>query len=242
MELMGRRILITGGARRVGRALALAVAQAGADVAIHYSKSMEEAQKAAEEILSLGRKAIIIQEDLQNTGNLENIIDRVFNELGGMDALVNNAAIFEDLKWMETSFQDWDRHLKVNLTAPFFLSQAFAKKLPENEHGRIINILDWRALRPAGDHIPYTISKAALAALTKSLAVSFAPRIAVNGLALGAVLPPGDGSDFSQIIEKVPIKRWANLSEVTEAVIFLLSGPEYITGEIIHVDGGRHLV
>ena len=124
---------------------------------------------------------------------------------------------------------------------PFLLSQIFAKN--NNAKGRkIINILDWRALRPGYDHFPYTISKAALASLTKSMALSLAPNIQVNGLALGAILPPSDGGDESGIINQVPAGRWAAMDELIQAFLFLLTGPEYITGEIIHVDGGRHLV
>ncbi|MBI3152520.1 MAG: SDR family oxidoreductase, partial [Chloroflexi bacterium] len=109
--------------------------------------------------------------------------------------------------------------------------------------GRIVNILDWRALRPGADHFPYTVTKAALAAMTKSLAVALAPRITVNGLALGAILPPADHASASEkIIENVPAKRWSEAGEVEEALLFLLTGSTYITGEIIHVDGGRHLI
>ncbi|MDX9864376.1 MAG: SDR family oxidoreductase, partial [Anaerolineaceae bacterium] len=109
------------------------------------------------------------------------------------------------------------------------------------EEGRIINLLDWRALRPGPDHLPYSISKSALAALTHSLAAALAPQITVNGLALGAVLPPADGSPAQNILNKVPSGRWASLEEVNQALIFLLKGPAYITGEILYVDGGRHL-
>ena len=108
--------------------------------------------------------------------------------------------------------------------------------------GRIVNLIDWRGLRPGPDHLPYTISKAALAALTQSLAVALAPRITVNGLALGAILPPKKGVPAKVNLEQIPARRWANLEEVGQALIFLLDGPAYITGEIIHVDGGRHLV
>jgi len=132
--------------------------------------------------------------------------------------------------------------MRINLTTPFLLSQAFAAQLPETADGRIVNILDWRALRPGADHFPYTISKAALAAMTRSLAAALAPRITVNGIALGAVLPPADGGGGPEVIEKVPLGRWSKDEEVQQALVFLLSGPAYITGEIIHVDGGRHLV
>jgi Dehydrogenases with different specificities (related to short-chain alcohol dehydrogenases) len=155
---------------------------------------------------------------------------------------VNSAAIFEPLSFNETTYEEWERHIAINLTAPFLLSQAFAKQVPENEHGRIVNIVDWRALRPAADHFPYTISKAALAALTQSLAVALAPRITVNGLALGAILPPSDEAANNNIIKNVPAGRWSEAKEVEDALLFLLTGPTYITGEIIHVDGGRHLI
>jgi pteridine reductase len=103
-------------------------------------------------------------------------------------------------------------------------------------------MLDWRALRPGPDHLPYTISKAALAALTRSLATALAPQITVNGLALGAILPPSDGANIGNILDNIPAHRWANLEEVGQALVFLLDGPTYVTGEILHVDGGRHLV
>jgi NAD(P)-dependent dehydrogenase (short-subunit alcohol dehydrogenase family) len=132
--------------------------------------------------------------------------------------------------------------MQINLTAPFLLSQAFARQLPEGENGRIVNLLDWRALRPGADHLPYTISKAGLYALTQSLAAALAPRITVNGLALGAILPPSDGGETDDILQDVPAGRWADLDEVNQVALFLLGGPAYITGEIIHVDGGRHLI
>ncbi len=157
-----------------------------------------------------------------------------------MFALINNASVFEPGNFLETSYETWQSHFAVNLTTPFLLSQTFAKTLGEKT-GRIINILDWRALRPGKDHFAYTISKAALASMTKALALALAPNITVNGLALGAILPPSDGGSTA-IIESVPAGRWAKIKELTDTVLFLLSGPQYITGEIIHLDGGRHLI
>ena len=155
-------------------------------------------------------------------------------------ALINNASIFEPGNFLETTYESWQNNFAINLTTPFLLSQSFAKRLGKNK-GRIINILDWRALRPGKDHFSYTISKSALASMTKAMAVALAPNIIVNGLALGAILPPSDGSSES-IINSVPAGRWATIKELTDSVLFLLTGPEYITGEIIHLDGGRHLV
>ncbi len=241
MSLDGKRILITGAARRVGRGLALAIAHAGGDVVIHYGQSQDEALSLSEEIESLGRKAYRVQAELSDPVQVEGLVTKA-NEHGPLYGLVNSAAIFEAHSWQDTTLEDWNRHLMVNLTTPFLLSQAFARQLPPGATGRIVNLLDWRALRPGADHLPYTISKAALAALTQSLAVALAPNITVNGLALGAVLPPSDGAPLANIIKNVPAGRWAELGEVGQALVFLLEGPTYITGETIYVDGGRHLV
>lgn len=241
MALVGKRILISGAARRVGRELALAVARAGGDVIIHYSRSEDEAISLVDEIKALGRQAYTLQADLTDPVQVGKIIPLAL-EHGTLFGLVNNAAIFETHSWQDTSLEDWNRHLMVNLTVPFLVSQAFARQLPPGTSGRIVNLLDWRALRPGADHLPYTISKSALAALTRSLAVALAPNISVNGLALGAILPPSEGKAPENLLKNVPAGRWAELREVGEALVFLLDGPAYVTGEIIHIDGGRHLI
>lgn len=238
-RLDGKTVLVTGGAKRVGRIFALACAHAGADVVIHHGHSAEEAQATREEITGLGRRAWIIEADLNDPSQAKNLI-RLVNESTPLYGLVNSAAIFESLSLESTSLVDWQKHLQINLTTPFLLSQAFAKQAADG--ARIVNILDWRALRPAADHFPYTVSKAALAAMTKSLAVALAPKVIVNGLALGAILPPADGKARSDIIKNVPAGRWADEQEVEQALLFALTCPAYITGEIIHVDGGRHLI
>ena len=248
MALQDKLVLITGGARRVGRSLALACARAGADVAVHYGQSRNDAEELAGEIENLGRRALLLQADLNDPQSAAGLIEQAAS-FGSLYALVNNASIFEPLDWQSTSLDDWNRHMAVNLTTPFLLSQAFARRLPAEAEGRIVNLLDWRALRPGKDHLPYTISKAGLAALTRSLAIALAPRITVNGLALGAILPPSggskppEGSTFEQrLIQSVPAGRWARLEEVDQALLFLLDGAGYITGEFLHLDGGRHLV
>jgi len=238
-SLEGKTILITGAARRVGKILALACAHAGADIVIHHAHSDAEAEAVRNEIIGLGRQALVFKADLSDPSQAENLIPLV-NKSTPLYGLVNSAAIFGSLALENTSLEDWQKHLQINLTAPFLLSQAFARQASEN--ARIVNILDWRALRPGRDHFPYTISKAALAALTKSLAVALAPKIIVNGLALGAILPPSDGKAKSDIIKSVPAGRWAEQDEIERALMFLLTCPTYITGEIIHLDGGRHLV
>jgi NAD(P)-dependent dehydrogenase (short-subunit alcohol dehydrogenase family) len=235
-----RYILVTGAARRIGRALSLAFAQAGWNLILHHGHSPDDAEALRVEIEALGRQTAILQADLADPEESGALVERAF-DIGQLYAIVNNAAIFENLDIASTTLSDWQRHLGVNLTAPFLLSQDFGRLLPDGQKGRILNILDWRALRPGGDHLPYTVSKAALAALTRSLAVALAPRISVNGLALGAVLPPADGGAAEKVLAFAPIPRWIELDEVCQAALFLLEGPETITGEILHIDGGRHL-
>jgi NAD(P)-dependent dehydrogenase (short-subunit alcohol dehydrogenase family) len=239
--LSGKLVLITGGARRVGKALALGVARAGGVALIHHGHSPEEAEATRREIEALGGRAYILQADLSDPAKAARLIDQAL-AIGPLFALVNNAAIFEPLTWADTDLAGWERHMTINLTMPFLLSQAFARRLPPGSPGRIVNILDWRALRPGADHLPYTISKVGLAGLTQALAQALAPQITVNGIALGAILPPADGHNDPNLLQPVPAGRWAGLDEVAETLLFLLTGPAYITGEIIHLDGGRHLV
>jgi len=241
IDLKGKKVIITGSARRIGRELALASARAGASIIIHHNQSQEEAEKTANEISKLGVKTEIICADFSEPQKAREIFNRVFQKNKNIFALINNAAIFKPIKFANTSLDDWRLHMDINLTMPFLLSQSFASSLGEQK-ARIINILDWRALRPGYDHFPYTISKSALVSLTQTLALSLAPNIQVNGIALGAILPPVDGSEEKGLISKVPAGRWANITELSDAYLFLLQGPEYMTGEIIHLDGGRHLV
>lgn len=256
-----KAVLITGAARRVGRSLALACARAGYDVAVHYGTSAADAESLAGEIRALGRRALLLPADLADAQQTAALVEQAATQLS-LTALINNASIFEPLEWDSTTLEDWNRNLAVNLTAPFLLSQTFARCLPAGQNGSILNLLDWRALRPGPDHLPYTISKVGLAGLTRSLAAALAPRIRVNGMALGAILPPNEGGNMPPNLggsmppneggnitppdpgplAQVPAQRWASLAEVDVTALFLLDGPGYITGEIIHVDGGRHVL
>ena len=225
MEAMARErrathtALVTGGARRVGRALAEEVARAGADAVIHHGASAEEAEQVAGDVRALGRRAAAVQADLADPGQTSTLVARAEAELGPIDWLVNSAAIFEAQDIASTTVEAWDRDVAINLRVPF---------------------LPWRALRPTPVYFPYTIAKAGLAAMTRSLAVGLAPTLRVNGLPLGAILPPADGGDPAPDV--VPAGRWAKLEELGQALLFLLDGPDYITGSILHLDGGRHLV
>jgi pteridine reductase len=239
LPLHGKTILITGAARRLGRIFALACARAGADLIIHHGHSDADAESLSSEINGLGRRALIFQSDLSDSASTRGLIQQI-NRSTPIHCLVNSAAVFESLSLESTSLEAWNQHLAINLTAPFLMSQAFAQQAEDG--ARIVNILDWRALRPGADHFPYTITKSALAAMTKSMAAALAPKITVNALALGAILPPVDGMVNPDITRNIPMKRWAKEDEVEQALLFLLTCPAYITGEILHVDGGRHLV
>ena len=242
MQLESKSILITGGAVRIGHAISLFLAEKGANIALHYGNSSVAAQKTKEEIEKIGVRCNLYQADLSKADEAKGLIEQIENG-ESLFGLVNNAAIYQNFDITNTELTDWQTHLDINLTAPFLISQAFYQAVnSRNSEGRIINLLDWRVEKPDADHLPYTISKSALTALTRSLAVAMAPNVTVNGIALGAVLPPIDGADTSNILQKVPMKRWAQLDEVGETIYFLLAGPSYITGEIIPLDGGRHLL
>lgn len=238
-DASGHSVLVTGSGRRLGRAFAEALAECGASVAVHYGRSAEEAEEVVRGLLSHGVQAEAVQADLANPDEASELVSRAQDAIGEIDLLVNNAAIFSPVGALDASIQDWQSHMDVNLTAPFLIAQQFALTRKDRS-GSIVNLLDWRATRPGPDHFPYTISKAALGALTRGLAVSLAPAIRVNGLALGAILPPSDGGTDDPL-EGVPSGRWGTVEEAIDALLFLLIGPEYITGEILHVDGGRHL-
>jgi len=240
-NLQGQSAIVTGAGRRLGRAYAEALASCGANVAIHYGKSATGAEEAVQVALSHGVHAVALQADLSQTDQTSGLLERAVKALGELTILINNASIFEPLGLMETTLEAWQNHLAINLTAPFLLSQSFGRHRA-GRPGVIINILDWRALRPGPDHFPYTISKSGLAAMTQSLAQALAPNIRVNGLALGAILPPPGREGFSEaLIEDVPLKRWGSVEETVDSLLFLIAGPDFITGEILHLAGGRQL-
>lgn len=243
VDLAGQTALVTGASRRLGRAFALGLARAGADLCIHYHRSEEAARSAVDEIQRMGRRAVSLQADLADLEDTTTLTDRAVEALGPIQLLINSASIFEDVGAVETTPAVWQRHLDTNLRAPVLLTQALARQLGEAQ-GTVVNLLDWRALRPGPDHFAYTISKAALAAVTRSMARAYAPHLRVNGLALGAILPPAGVEEVhsGEILEPVPADRWGTVEETVEALLFLLAGPQYITGEVLHLDGGRHLV
>jgi NAD(P)-dependent dehydrogenase (short-subunit alcohol dehydrogenase family) len=241
--LTGRAALITGAARRVGRALTLALAEQGADVIIHYRDSAAEAEETATMARDLGSRAELVAGHLADTKVAADLVSRAAGKMGRpVDILINNASIFGPGSARDTSAEHWDLNQAVNLRAPFLLGQAMAGQLSADQPGDIINLNDYRALQPGADHFAYTISKVGLHGLTRSLALALAPEVRVNELALGAVLPPEKAPDdyLHTLKSEIPTGQFPRMEDVTGAMLFLL-GNNAITGQTICVDGGRHL-
>jgi NAD(P)-dependent dehydrogenase (short-subunit alcohol dehydrogenase family) len=234
---------VTGGARRIGQTLALALAEAGASVIIHYLTSETEAQATAAQVRERGADAALVRGDLAEPAFASHLVDEAATVFGPLDILINNASIFAPNTLETTTLEDWDRNQAVNLRAPFLLSQAFSRQLPAGRFGDILNLNDYRGVYPADDHFAYTISKVGMHGLTRSLALALAPQVRVNELALGAVLPP-EGSTESYLHalkEEIPTHRFSKPAEVASAMMFLLNN-RAITGQTVFIDGGRNLV
>ncbi|KAI95130.1 short-chain dehydrogenase [Rhodomicrobium udaipurense JA643] len=234
--------LITGGAVRIGRAIALHLASRRFCVAIQYHKSKPDADDTVAAITAAGGKAVAFQAELESLADVAQLIHRSA-ALGPVTCLVNNASAFADDSLTALTPESWRRHMAVNLEAPIFLAQAFAAQLPAGMAGAIINILDQRVLRPNPQFFSYTVSKAALHAATKTMAQALAPRIRVNAVAPGPTLKSIHQSEdeFAREEAAMPLGRGARPDEIARAVGFILDQPS-ITGQTIAVDGGQHLM
>jgi NAD(P)-dependent dehydrogenase (short-subunit alcohol dehydrogenase family) len=238
--LASRTALVTGGARRIGRALALALAAEGAHVIVHYHQSGDDARQTVRDIEQAGGSADRIGGDLADAQVAAALPARAAELCGNpLDILVNNAAAFERCPAQETSLAQWDRQLAVNLRAPFLLSQGFASQLPDKWTGDIVNLNDARSLHGDPAHFAYTIAKVGLHGLTQNLARAYAPRIEVNELSLGAVLAP-EGDYQKTLKSDLPLGLFPNLDEVISGLMFLLS-TRGVTGQSIRLDGGQYL-
>jgi pteridine reductase len=242
MELEGKTAIVTGGAVRLGRAMALAMAERGVHIAVHYHSSAASAQDVVAQIQAVGSEAVAIRADLSSVDQAHAIVEQAAAHLGSIDILVNSAAIFEPGEWDSTDQENWDRHFAINLRSPFFLSQAFTSHVGRERQAHIVNIADWRGVRPGTDHLAYTLTKAGLIAMTKSLALALAPNVQVNAIAPGMILPPPgrDQATLEQWAERIPAQRIGSPEEVNKALLFLLQS-DFVTGELIYVTGGEHL-
>jgi len=234
--------LVTGAAKRVGRALALNLAGDGWAVGVHYATSRAEAERTAAEVEAAGGRAATLQADLTDEGACQALVDRAGRALGPVGLLVNNAAVFE-YDTAETATRDsWDRHLETNLRAPFVLAQGLVRQLPEGRRGMIVNLLDGYVLQPAAGFASYHLSKAGLYSLTQSLALQFAPDVRVNAIGPGALLPDHyrDQAAIQAAHRETPLKRGTDPDEIYRTLRFFLDAPS-VTGQMVALDGGRHL-
>ena len=244
MDLAGKVAVVTGGAVRVGRALTLALAEAGCNVFIHYGRSAQPAQETAVTAEKFGVKTAVFSADLSDIAQIQQVIPQAVNRFGQVDILINNAAIFpEEDSFSHTDPDLWQQLMTINLQAPFLLSQAFVAQLPADQAGKIININDARLNRPLPDHFVYRLAKGGLWQMTEMLAHELAPRITVNAVALGAILPPpgADNSYLQRIAaERIPLRRAGSAAIVAQNVLHLLR-QDFLTGVTIPLDGGEFL-
>lgn len=237
-----RAALVTGGGRRIGREIALMLAEEGWALAVHYHRSAGAAQDVAAEINANGGKAVALPADLADESSVAALVPAAVEALGPLGCLVNNASVFEHDSARGATRASWDAHMEVNLRAPFVLIQAFADQLPSEATGAVVNMLDQRVWNPTPYFISYTLSKMGLWALTRTLALALAPRIRVNGIGPGPALPSTRQStaQFEHQCGIMPLRHGTSPREIAETVRFILASPS-MTGQMIALDGGQHL-
>lgn len=237
---MARAALITGGAKRVGRELALSLATQGWDIALHYHQSEREAKQLALDIEALGRKVALFPYDLANTQGLKAWFEDIYQQCPDLSLLVNNASVFTRRTFEDTTLDTYEQHLSINTTAPIFLTQSFAKHV---KHGHVINLLDADISKTHGSHFSYLLSKKMLAEFTLMAARNLGPHIRVNGICIGVALPSEQNPpDFEEnLTQKVPLKQLGNTEDICNAMHYLLAAAR-VTGQFIYTDSGQHLL
>ena len=232
--------LVTGGARRIGRAIVLALAARGHDVAIHHRDSIDDAEALAKEVRALGRRAVVVSADLTDEAETRALIPAATGALGPLSILINNASVFEDDRVGDLSRQTWDLHLETNLRAPVVLAEAFAAQAPDG--ASIVNLLDQRVLKPDPRFFSYALSRNGLWWATRTLAQALAPRIRVNGVGPGPTLASIHQSEAEFAAEQaaMPLGHGPSPEDIAQAVVWLVDARS-VTGQMIAVDGGQHL-
>ena len=233
--------LVTGAGRRIGRVIALTLARAGASVAVNYHKSQREAQATMRAIKALGVEALALRADVANPRQVQAMFRAVERRFGRLDILVNNAGIFFPARWDELTEKDWDRVLATNLKGPFFCAQAAARIMQRQKRGRIVNIASLGGLQAWSEYMHYCASKAGLIMLTRCLAKALAPHIQVNSVAPGTILFPGEKPDplIQKVVERTPLKRAGRPEDIADLVLYLATRGDFITGQVLSVDGGQ---
>jgi pteridine reductase len=243
MNLKGKVALITGGARRIGRAIALGLASHGTSIAVHYRTSQSEADSLVAEIATKGGNAQTFHANLEHVAEIEQMVANVRDAFGRIDILINSASVFAPTPLTEITERDWDANLDTNLKAPFFLSKFAAVAMRQQGAGKIINLGDWAGIRPYKDYLPYSVSKSGLIGLTKALAKELAPEVQVNCIALGMVMPPENYSnkEVERLVSRTLTKKMGTPEDVARAVIFFCE-TDFATGSILPLEGGRLLL
>jgi NAD(P)-dependent dehydrogenase (short-subunit alcohol dehydrogenase family) len=241
-EALPKAALVTGGGKRIGRAIALSLSRQGYALAVHYGRSADAAESVAAEIREAGGRAVTLQADLSREAEVRRLIPQAVEALGPLGVLVNNAATFEMDQIATATRESWDYHIEPDLRAPFALIQDFAAALPTDQGGAVINMLDERVWNLTPYFVSYTVAKAGLWTLTRSLALALAPRVRVNGIGPGPALPSPRQSDrqFEEMWSSMPLGRGTSPEEICRAVEFILGMPS-MTGQMIALDGGQHL-
>lgn len=240
MSLSGKTALITGSARRIGRACALKLARDGADILIHYNSSEKEAKELARSIQNYGRNAWALRQDLSEKDSGAKLMEQALKKTEAVDFLINSASIFPKGNWKDTEIEDFLENYQINALSPFILSREFARQ--KNRGECIINFLDTRIVDNNSSHLAYHLSKRALFTLTRILSSELAPEIRVNAIAPGLIIPPPGVSEeyLKKRIDSNPLKKIGTLEQLTESMTFLINN-DFITGQVLFVDGGRHL-
>lgn len=237
-----QNVLITGAAKRIGRTIAIELAQAGWNVGVHFHQSDDQALQLVEELQGFGVNAVALKADLSVEAEVKQLFSASVDALGPITSLINNASIFEADTALDVSLSSWDGHMDVNLRAPFLLSQSVAKGLPNGSYGSIVNIVDQRVWNPTSQFTSYTLSKMGLWNVTQLLARSLAPRIRVNAVGPGPTLQSihQTAEDFAEEVNAVPLKREVTPHDISRGVLFILQSPT-MTGQMIALDSGQHL-
>ncbi|MCL5999057.1 MAG: SDR family oxidoreductase [Chloroflexi bacterium] len=241
MKLAGKVALVTGSAHRVGKAIAIALACEGADIVVHYGGSNAAAMETAAQIEALGRRTLVAQADMANWQAATALGRLALEHFGRVDILVNSASSYVKASYLSTTEEQFDAALNVNLKGPFVLSQVIGSAMVEGDGGHIVNIVDEGAFYPSESHTAHGVSKAALLALTHSQTLVLGPKVRVNAICPGPVLKPPDYSDerWEALRKLNPLHEIGSAEQVAETVLFLLTGPQFINGDCIMLDGGR---
>lgn len=246
-EHVQETVIITGGAKRIGRAIAIECAKAGTNVAITYRDSHDEAQELVKELKKLApeQKFASFQADVSHGANVEKLKNEVLREFETVTALVNNAAVFRRSPFEAMTESDFDFHVATNLKGPYLMSKAFGDLFLQQKRGSILNFADIHGLRPLKNYIPYCVSKAGVVMLTQALAKALAPHVCVNCICPGTILLPsetqGEADDEASLVARIPMQRLGTPEEIAQTAHFLLFGPSFITGAILPVDGAERL-